>query len=102
MEVRGSHPAIQAGRDAERFAEGASEGFERTVLGIEGDVGDRGRGSRQLPRRAFEQESTAHFSRSFRDQRLKQPEETGATGVSKPRQAGSSKFAVERVAHDRG
>src|SRR5262249_53339694 len=91
-----AHAAKNAGRDSERLAERACERFERSVIGIQRDVGNPITSPREPPRGALQQQTTAHLTRSFIDESPEDTIKLGSAFVSETRQFRRAFFQIKR------
>jgi len=99
--MRITHAPVAAGRNLKRFSERARERLQRSVVGIEGDVGDRHSSMRQLIGGSFEQQPPSHGSRSFFDHGSEYPVKLGAALIRLTRQIVRLRRSIQRIRHDR-
>src|SRR5690348_1871732 len=76
-----ARPAEKARRDAVGAAKGSGEGFERAVVGVECDIGNRASRPGELPGGTLQQDATPHRSGVFLDQGLEEAVELRAASV---------------------
>lgn len=81
MKVGWGEAAIEAGGEFEGSVEGAGEGFEGVVIGVEGDGSDGLGGVGEGPGGAFEEEAAAHGGWGFGVEGAEEAEELGAAVV---------------------
>ena len=98
--MRCAHAAIEAGGDAEGMAEGAGEGFERSVIGVESDFGDGELRAGQLPCRPFEEQPPAHSNRGLVDQGAEDAIELRAAAMRAAGERAGIRLAIERIEND--
>ena len=85
VKMLNTHPPIQAGRCPKSFPERAGERLQRTVVGVQRNIGYGRFGVRQLIGSSFQQEPPSHGCRSFFDNRSEQPVELRAALIGRAR-----------------
>lgn len=100
VKVRITHAAVEAGRSPKSFSESASERLQRTVVGVQGDVGDRHSGMPQLIGCSFQQQPSSHGCRSLFDHGSEQPVELRAALIRLARQILRFRLRVQRIRDD--